>query len=204
MPHWEREGAAYFVTFRLAGTLPAAIAEQWRREREHLHMDEPGSDESRQRARALHARFDVQLDQGECGPRFLAVPEVAEMLCSAVEYFRDERYDLLAYVVMPNHVHLMLRPLFNGATGRVWALDALMHSLKSYSAHRANRMLRQTGAFWQREYYDHVIRDDDECAWYADYTLRNPVAARLCDEPEQWPWSNARAVYGGLNSHSVR
>lgn len=71
-----------------------------------------------------------------------------------------------------------------------------MHSLKGYRSHEANKLLRRAGTFWQREYYDHLIRDEEEWAWYAESTWNNPVAAGLCARPEDWPWSNARATYG--------
>ena len=79
---------------------------------------------------------------------------------------------------MPNHVHLVLR-LLPG-----WSLDKVSHSLKSFTAKEANQLLRRNGRFWQREYYDHIIRDEKEYERLVEYVLGNPTAAGLDD----WPW----------------
>ena len=71
-------------------------------------------------------------------------------------------------------------------------LSGIMHSLKSYTAHRANKILGRQGAFWQHESYDHWARDGDEMLRIIKYIENNPVAAQLCQRPEDWPWSSAR------------
>jgi putative transposase len=70
-----------------------------------------------------------------------------------------------------------------------------MHSLKSYTAHRAVKTLKVPAPFWQREYYERLVRDEDELAHAIEYTLMNPVAAGLCEHPLNWPWSNAADYY---------
>jgi REP element-mobilizing transposase RayT len=92
--------------------------------------------------------------------------------------FDGEKYRLFAWCLMPNHVHVVVQPIAS------FRLAEILHSWKSYSGQMANRMLRRTGAFWQREYYDHLIRDGDELGKAIRYTAENPVKARLVD----WPW----------------
>jgi len=87
---------------------------------------------------------------------------------------------------MPNHVHVVLWP-YPGHT-----LSGVLHSWKSYTSNRANKLLHRRSPFWQRESFDHWIRDDAERARLVQYVEDNPVKARLCARPEDWPWSSAR------------
>jgi REP element-mobilizing transposase RayT len=197
LPHWEVAGASYFITFRLAGSLPAHVVQEWRLERERLRSEErveTGEDaDMRRRAALMHAKFDAQLDAAGDGPTHLRDPGLAQLVIDAVRFYATIRYDLYAYVVMPNHMHLVLRPLPKNASEQTWGLDEIMHGIKGFTGKQANELLNQSGPFWQREYYDRLIRDDAEWAWYVEYTLHNPVAAGLCSEPVAWPWSNAPA-----------
>jgi len=92
---------------------------------------------------------------------------------------------LLAWVIMPNHVHLVVRP-YPGIT-----LSQILKGWKGFSAREANRILQRQGKFWQAESYDHLIRDDADLHRCCHYTALNPVNARLCPQPEDWPWSSA-------------
>lgn len=192
LPHWEVQGGSYFITFRLAGSLPHAVAEDWLRERQSLKAKWKALDaeEHRRKRRLLNRKFDAQLDEGGTGPTHLNVPAVAAVVRDALLFFSGRRYTLAAFTVMPNHVHAVLQPA--GSEGWVAPLDRVMHSIKSYTAHAANRILGRSGPFWQREYYDHLLREADDVMEFIRYTLENPVQARLCERPEDWPWSNAR------------
>jgi REP element-mobilizing transposase RayT len=87
---------------------------------------------------------------------------------------------------MPNHVHVVFRPL-PGHT-----VSEIEHSWKSFTANEANRMLNRVGeCFWQKESYDHWIRDDAERARLCAYVTNNPVTSKLCPQPEDWLWSSA-------------
>lgn len=96
-------------------------------------------------------------------------------------------YILLAWVIMPNHVHLLLRPL----AGK--PLDKIIHSLKSFTAHEANKMMNRQGKFWMREYFDRYIRDFDHLRKAISYIERNPVKAGLCEKAEDWEFGSAAA-----------
>ena len=134
------------------------------------------------------ARFvagDRMLDTAATGPRWLQQPEVAQCVVDALfEAERLLRYQLGAWVVMPNHVHLVLRPAA--------ALPKVVAAIKANSARDANQLLNRSGqSFWARDYYDHWIRNSDEEQRMIRYIERNPVKAGLCKSPEDWPWSNA-------------
>ena len=125
---------------------------------------------------------------------------VAAAVRDAMLYFAGDRYDLLAYVVMPNHVHWVFRPLpawndrrEQGGDCRS-AREVVVHSFCRHSAIVCNRMLRRTGPFWQHESYDRVVRNDAELQRIVDYVELNPVKAGLCDRPEAWEFSSASAV----------
>jgi REP element-mobilizing transposase RayT len=196
LPHWEVDGATYFVTFRLAGSSPAHLEQEWRDERARARSEGAfrmeGVDALRTRSRLMAMKFDQQLDCGEHGPRYLERASIASLVVTSIEFYAGIRYELLCFVVMPNHVHLVFTPLQRAGGIEVWSLDAILRSIKGYSGRQANLQLERSGEFWQREYYDHLIRDGDDLAWYVGYTLNNPVAAGLCDAASDWPCSNAR------------
>jgi putative DNA methylase len=131
--------------------------------------------------------MDRILDSTCDGPLFLRMPEVARMVVDAIQY-RDRRiYHLHAFVVMPNHVHLLMTPLV--------VVSKVMQSLKRFTAREGNRMLGLTGQpFWQDESYDRLVRNDTEFAHIAHYIERNPVTAGLATTPEEYPWSSVGRV----------
>ena len=195
LPHWEVAGACYFVTFRLANSLPSAVAREWLEERASLRelqrLGEVSEAELQIRVRRLNEKFDAQLDRGETGPLYLREPPIAELVTASLHHYHGARYLLGPYVLMPNHVHLILRPL-PAPDGPAFGLDTILQGIKGFTARGANALLKRRGAFWQREYYDHVVRDRKEWIALAEYILGNPVAAQLCRTPNDWPWSNAR------------
>lgn len=191
LPHLKREGGIYFVTFRLFGTLPKEILLRLKREREAIIEKAAAAKrpltwaEEKELFAWYSERVDAYLDKGT-GDCYLARPEVASVVEGAVKYFEGTRYELKAWVVMPNHVHAVLKP-----TGE-FGLSEILHSWKSFTAQKANALLgRKEGRFWQNESYDHLVRDDEDLERCCRYTVMNPVAARLCEKPEDWRWSSA-------------
>jgi REP element-mobilizing transposase RayT len=204
LPHWEIAGATYFVTFRLASSLPAAVVEEWRREREQLRLGRLtasvvgmiGQEEHIRLARLCHAKFDAQLDGAGYGPKHLSDPGLAGLVADALRFHQGARYDLFAFAVMPNHAHVVLRPCAKPDSRLLWGLDEIMRSIKGYTGKKANERHGAHGEFWQREYYDHMIRNEEEWCYYVDYTRQNPVQAGLCARAEDWPWSSADLPVG--------
>ena len=120
---------------------------------------------------------------GEC---HLRKPEVAELVGAALRCFEGERYLLHEWVVMPNHAHVIVWPMPNQILGEI------LKSWKTYTGREANKLIGRVGEpFWQRESFDHWIRNEDEKARMSRYIRNNPVTARLCAVPEDWRWSSA-------------
>ena len=128
----------------------------------------------------------------------MRTPEISKIVADSLLFFHSERLDTGDFVAMPNHVHVLLLPnaddigecdnqlVVGESNDRASPLAKIMHSLKSYTAHEANRILRRSGSFWQRESYDHWVRDDNELERIVDYIRANPVKAGLVERHEDW------------------
>jgi REP element-mobilizing transposase RayT len=134
------------------------------------------------------SRVDKYLDAGH-GTCYLRDPELADLVADSLRFFEGQRYEFHAWVVMPNHGHVVVRPM-PGHT-----LSDILHSWKSYTSHEINKRLPQKVVpFWQNESYEHLIRDDDDLHRCCHYTLMNPFNAGLCARPEDWKWSSGHVA----------
>jgi len=196
LPHWTKSGATYAVNFRLADSLPASVLDAWRQERKEIlaaarQQDRPlTTHEEMELDRLYSTRIAAFLDSGH-GACHLAKPEIASMVQDALRHFDGQRYDLIAWCIMPNHVHVMVRPL-EGHN-----LAGILHSWKSFTAKQANQQLGETGSFWQEESYDHLIRDEDDFHYQLTYLLQNPEKAGLAD----WPWMTCKTQDSQQEDH---
>jgi REP element-mobilizing transposase RayT len=197
IPHWEKDAAIYFITFRLADSLPKSALQQIESERRSIVQTAKQlgrnltPDEVKKIQRLSTKRIEQYLDNG-AGACHLQNPAIARVVAETLLLFEGKRYRLFAWCIMPNHVHVVTR-LFPGQI-----LASVVHSWKSYTAKEANKVRHATGSFWQREYYDHLVRDEDELERAVRYVLENPVNAGLKD----WPWvaaggQGARPTAGG-------
>jgi len=178
------------VTFRLAGTLPREVLLQLKQEREAIMQEGLATKrpltwhEQEELFRWYSSRVDAYLDAGR-GECWLRRPDIANLVASAIKFFEGTRYELQAWVVMPNHVHAVLRPLPG------WTLSRILKSWKGYTAREANKLLQRTGEqFWQTESFDHLVRDYEDMYRCCNYTTTNPLNARLSARPEEWKWSS--------------
>ena len=175
LPHWEQEGATYFVTFRLADAVPAELAKQWREELETWRKFHPepwdAGVAAEYRKRFLQPREDW-LDQGH-GSCLLRDPKAGEIVANAIRFFDGQRYHLDTFVVMPNHVHALIQP-FTG-----FHLSEIVRSWKSYTARQLNKLLGRSGTVWMQESFDRIIRDWDALVRCRAYIAKNPAKARL-------------------------
>lgn len=176
LPHWDAGEVPQAITFRLADSLPTIVLEQWRAELAPL---DDGAASRERRIRIEHA-----LDRGH-GEARLSDARVAATVEDALLHFDGERYRLHAWVIMPNHVHVVATPLGE------WTLAKIVHSWKSFTATQANALLGRSGVFWAREYFDRAIRDDGHFANAVSYVVMNPVKAGLCARCEDWRFSSA-------------
>ena len=178
LPHWEKEGGIYFVTFRLSDSLPQNVLDQYREERKQLisklelQNNKLTNDEKKQLHRLFSDRIDKYLANGY-GNCYLKDQRVSSIVIKALEHFDNQRYINIAWCVMPNHVHIILKILPD------FDLANILHSWKSYTANKANNILNRTGTFWAREYYDHLIRDEDDLNRIIEYVIYNPLKANL-------------------------
>ncbi len=203
LPHWRQDGATYFVTYRLADALPQskldelqALKAEWQRQppRETPPRTGPAGRPTQaplrrtallsrlsrahavleERARQVQERVERWLDQG-MGSCVLQQPAVAALVTSAMHHFDDEHYELGCYVVMPNHVHAVVRPLMPVAH----PLEEILGGWKKYSSRRINSVLNTTGALWQEESYDRIVRDEEHLWRVIQYIGSNPERAGL-------------------------
>ncbi len=197
LPHWEKDSATYFITFRLHDSLPRSVLEQIEFERKNIVKTaaqlgrDLSADERERMARLSTARVERYLDAG-AGACHLRKSAVAELVRNALHSFDEQRYRLFAWCIMPNHVHVVARP-FPGMQ-----LASVLHSWKSFTAKQAGKLLGIRGDFWQREYYDHLLRSEAEFERSVHYVAENPVRAGL--EHWRWVWvrgRDAHATAGG-------
>ena len=192
IPHWEKDAATYFVTFRLVDSLPKTVLGQIERERRDVVATakqlgrDLTSDERNKLQRLSTGRIEQYLDNS-AGACHLKNPAISEMVAQTLRHFDDKRYRLFAWCVMPNHVHVVFR-LFPGQQ-----LAEVVHSWKSFSAKQANKILGASGASWQREYFDHMIRDQSQFERAILYVADNPTKAGL----RNWKW----VWVGGRDAH---
>ncbi len=172
LPHHDVPGVTQLVTFRLQDALPACRRSEWEA---LLHLEN-----DRERRKRLEEYLDRGL--GEC---WLRLPAIAAFAEDALRFFDGERYRLEAWVLMPNHAHVVVQ---------VWQtpLSRLAHSWKGFIARAANKRLRREGTFWEREYWETLIRDDAHRSQAVRYVEANPVKAGLVREAKEWRWSSAR------------
>jgi REP element-mobilizing transposase RayT len=133
--------------------------------------------------------MDRLLDRATEGPVFLRQDQIAQIMVDAIRdgETRFRRYWLHAFVVMPNHVHLLVTP---NVAANQW-----LGPLKGFTAHQANRVLGRHAPFWQDESYDHLVRNEEEFQRIQRYIENNPVKAGLVGSPEFFPWSSAGGLY---------
>ncbi len=164
LPHWHPDDVPLFVTWRLYGSLSKPT--------------QPKSPNASWLA-------TIRQFNASPGPRWLERTDLAELVANALHFAETQLrlYHLLAWVIMPTHVHILIEPKA--------ALARITKSVKWYTAREANRVLQRSGPFWQAESYDHWVRDERELEEILNYIEYNPVEAGLVLMPENWPWSSA-------------
>lgn len=182
LPHFDKPGLIQSITFRLFDSVPADVIEKWRKElawTEYVAADDA-------RAVEIRKRIAEYEDQGY-GACWLRRDDCAAVVQSALLHFDAERYALIEWCIMPNHVHALIE------TNPEWTLESILHSWKSYSSKTCNRLLKRTGRFWMPEYHDRFIRSQKHFDSAVEYIRQNPVKAGLCQHPEDWKWSSPGA-----------
>ncbi|MBM3834024.1 MAG: transposase [Verrucomicrobia bacterium] len=172
LPHRDSPGLTQFVTFHVADSFPRALRAEWQA---LLRVED-----NRERRKQL----ECYLDHGR-GACHLREPDVGQMVDEALRFYHGKRYALLAWVVMPNHVHALL-------TIDEVPLGQIMADLKEYTARQANQRLGRRGQFWAKDYFDTYMRNTEHELKARRYIENNPTRAYLVQNPKEWPWSSVR------------
>jgi putative transposase len=172
LPHFDAPGVTQFITFQLHDAFPVT-------RRAELEAVLKEADDSTKRR-----KVEAWLDRGR-GECWLRRREVAEIVGQVLLGADGQDYRMQAWVVMPNHVHLVVEV-------RDVPLTKLIHGWKGKSSREVNKALNRAGSFWQEDYYDTVIRDEAHLKRAIRYTEQNPVKAFLTKDARKWPWSSAR------------
>jgi putative transposase len=175
LPHWQQDKATYFLTFRLADSIPASLLDEWRHEKTLWQTTHPKPwppETEAEYHKLFSARIDRHLDQG-LGSCLLGNSTNATRVADAFQHFDHTRYLLHAWVIMPNHVHLLL------SLGESIDLGKTVASWKRFTSTKINRQDQSSGPVWQKDYFDRLIRDWDHFINVARYIRGNPVKTKL-------------------------
>ncbi len=195
LPHWYQPGATYFITFRTGDSMPKEVADLWYRRRDDWlrhHRIVPGATNWQAALRRLpepvqqefHSTFSREyqecLDKGH-GACVLCRPNLADIVVDSLHHFDGERYHLGDFVVMPNHVHLLV-----GLLGKT-EVEKQCYSWKKFTATKINNALNQSGEFWQPESFDHLVRSAEHFERFQRYIADNgPLAGLVKGEYRHW------------------
>jgi putative transposase len=172
LAHRDEPGLTQFVTFRLADTFPESLRSEW----EHLWKIE----DDKKRRTELEAYLDR--GHGEC---HLRRPQISALMEGALRHFNNVRYELHAWCIMPNHVHVLFKVTNT-------SMSSIVESWKKYTSLKANSLLGRSGRFWEADYWDTFMRDSAHETKTVRYIENNPTKAHLVLDPKEWPWSSAR------------
>ena len=175
LPHLDEPGLVQMITFRLADSLDSSRLLELR-------------GEFRNSARQYRNSVERELDAGH-GSCWLQQPEIAALVEETLLMFDGQRYRLLCWVIMPNHVHVVVEVISG------WPLSRIVKTWKAYSARMANRFLGRRGSFWQADYFDRFLRDAQHLEDAGRYIHFNPVKAGLCTHMRDWRWSSYRRIH---------
>ena len=179
LPHLYYNDGTYFITYRLAGTIPSHILEQFQ-----LELSKSGKENLDIKNKRIFKKYDDYLDKSLQGTNYLKKKEFAETVKYTLHYPDGKDYFLICYCIMPNHVHLVFHLLKTNK-----GVSKIMQSIKRISALRCNKLLNKKGKFWQDESFDRLVRDDVELYYIINYVINNPVKAGLVDDWEKWKYT---------------
>jgi len=176
LPHWTKSGAIYWITFRLADSLPHQKLEMWRAERDSWLKKNPkpwSEDDMEEYNEKFNERLEKWLDSGY-GSCILTNPAIRKEVIKSILKFDGERLKVHSAVIMPNHVHLLLEP-FTG-----YSLSEILKGIKGASAQKVNKFLEtKANKIWMEESYDHIVRNEKEYFYFIRYIVNNPIRANL-------------------------
>ncbi|OFX27155.1 MAG: hypothetical protein A2033_04085 [Bacteroidetes bacterium GWA2_31_9] len=178
LPHINKANAVYFITTRLANTLPKSILDAYIKEKDFILKKNPEADINS----IFEKHIQNYLDRIDNSINWLINSQVAEIVENAIKFHDNTSYSLIAYCIMPNHIHYIIdtdnftyQPLYK-----------IQKSINNFSSREANKILERTGQFWHHESYDHIIKTQNELADTISYVINNPVKAGLVKDWKEW------------------
>jgi REP-associated tyrosine transposase len=193
LPHYQPEGVIFAITFRLAFTLPQSILEKLKNEKLEYNRKSlllTGNDKINYELefnRKCFEDFDYFIDRYQSGRNWLSKSELAGIVYDSLLFLNHKKYILHCFTIMPNHVHLIIKPMKNNESYH--AIADILRSLKGFTARQCNKILHQKGQFWQHGHYDHAIRNDNDYNYQVNYVKNNPVKAGLVKYWDDWDYT---------------
>ncbi len=191
LPHLFDIDKAVFITFRLKFSIPRRMLQElegrkntWLQELSKLSETEQREQLNTKDIR-LYQWFDELLNRSDETPHILQRDDVAEIVATTFHFHDNIRYQLLAYCIMPNHVHVLFLPKMQ-ENGDVFSPQHIVYTWKRYSANSINKLLNQKGSVWQKESFDRMVRDENELYKVLEYIMLNPVQAKLVSDWRDW------------------
>ena len=186
LPHWTSKHSTYSVTFRLNDSIPKSVQDRYLSQKKELlskiatnqeRGDQQTASQTAEKLRNLYSESIESALLEQNGACHLKDPKLAKIVVDAITHYDGQQYDIAAYCVMSNHVHLLIKPREG------FELSKILQGIKGTSARHINRELDQTGTLWQKESYDHIIQDWDEMLNQLNYIANNPKKIGLSDYP---------------------
>lgn len=204
LPHIRPIGATFFITIRLKDALPQHTVRELKAEFEQKKAEimEKYPDDSEKElyyeSKRHFGRYDHQLDHKPYGECYLKHPEVADIVVQELQKLDDKYYELQSYCIMPNHIHILIDTSIQlhgknidetNLDEEYTQLNDVLREFKGRSGYYCNKKLGRRGNFWQRDSYDHYVRDDTEWGNIANYIMQNPAKAGLVENSQDWQHS---------------
>lgn len=196
LPHIHPDGYPLFITFRLAGSLPVDVILDLKsqREREWQEAANKSSLALQEFEERYFNLFDEWLDNCNASPRYLENTSIAQIVSEKILEMQSNRYGLIAYCIMPNHVHLLIENHIKEMAGHRgksarYPVTETLRLLKGSTSRYCNQVLGRSGQFWHDESYDHFVRSEEELERIIQYILNNPVKAGLVKEWKDWKYT---------------
>ena len=194
LPHMFDVDKPVFITYRLKFTIPESImAELTQRKQEWLDtlanlQEIERSEHLKTKDIRYFAWFDDMIGQSRETPQFLHREDITSIIAKAFYYHDEKRYKLMAYCIMPNHVHVLIQPIAQDH-GEIFSVQHIIYTWKRFTANAINRLMGRKGSLWLKESYDRMVRDDNELHKVVSYILENPVKAKLVEDWREWKGS---------------
>jgi putative transposase len=181
LPHWQPPHGTFFITYRLAGSVPKSNTSKLKPEYQRNKKQRLKKAEAPERYFEL---FEQNLENNVNGPHWLKIDQIASIVHESLHFRNTIDYQLWAECIMSNHVHLLLSPLKEDLL-----LNKILQNHKKFTAVHCNKYLKKRGSFWQAESFDTLIRNNNHFFNCVHYTLQNPVKAGLVTNWKEWKWS---------------